>query len=82
MKNVTISMDEETAAWARVQAAQAGQSLSAWVGTQLAKLKEGSDDFEADLIAILHTPLARMSDGSRTFSREEIYDRTVFKRFR
>jgi hypothetical protein len=82
MKNVTISMDEETAAWARVEAARAGQSLSSWVGTQLAKLKGGASDFETDLIAVLQTPRVPMSQGGRVFNREEIYDRPVFKRFR
>src|SRR3954453_12039577 len=37
MKNVTISMDEDTAAWARVEAAEAGKSLSRYVGDLLAE---------------------------------------------
>jgi hypothetical protein len=37
MKNVTISLDEETAAWARVEAAKAGKSLSRYVGDLLAE---------------------------------------------
>jgi hypothetical protein len=82
MKNVTISMDEEIAAWARVEAARAGQSLSSWVGGQLARLKGGRSHFETDLIAVLNTPRSPMSDGGRTFSREEVYDRPVMKRFR
>jgi hypothetical protein len=82
MKNVTISMDEEIAAWARVEAARAGQSLSSWVGAQLARLKGGRSNFETDLIAVLNTPRSPMSDGGRTFSREEAYDRPVMKRFR
>jgi hypothetical protein len=36
MKNVTISMDDETAAWARVEAAKRGKSLSRYVGDVLA----------------------------------------------
>ncbi|MGH6956010.1 MAG: hypothetical protein ACREEW_05030 [Caulobacteraceae bacterium] len=82
MKNVTISMDEETAAWARVEAARAGKSLSCWVGEQLAKLKGGASDFETDLVAVLATPLSAMSEGGRIFERDAIYDRTVTKRAR
>jgi hypothetical protein len=82
MKNVTISMDEDIAAWARIEAARSGQSLSSWVGAQLGKLKGGVSDFETDLIAVLNTPLAPMSDGGRTFDRDEIYDRAFMKRFR
>jgi hypothetical protein len=80
--NVTITMDEAIAAWARIEAARANQSLSAWVGGQLAKLKGGESDFETDLIAAISTPRTPMSDGGRTFNRDEIYDRPVLKRFR
>jgi hypothetical protein len=82
MKNVTISMDEETAAWARIEAARAGQSLSSWVGDQLLRLRGGCSDFETDLIAVLSTPRSPMSDGGRTFDREEAYDGPFMRRFR
>jgi len=36
MKNVTITLDEKVAHWARVEAAKAGKSLSRWIGDQLA----------------------------------------------
>jgi hypothetical protein len=36
MKNITITLDEETAAWARVYAAQRNMSLSRYVGEVLA----------------------------------------------
>ena len=35
MKNVTITLDETVARWARVEAAKAGKSLSRWVGDHL-----------------------------------------------
>ena len=82
MKNVTISMDEATLAWVRVEAAKAGESVSSWITQRLQMLKSGDRDYETDLTAFLATPLAPMSDGGRTFNREEIYDRRVFKRFR
>jgi hypothetical protein len=71
MKNVTISMDEEIAAWARVEAARAGQILSSWVGGQPATLKGGRSSFETDLIAAEHASLAderrraRLQPGSK-----------------
>jgi hypothetical protein len=82
MKNVTISMNDEVAEWARVQAAKSGQSLSAWVGAELGRLRGGTSDLEAAMVAVLRTPLAPMSDGGRTFNRDEMYDRPIFKRFR
>ncbi len=45
MKNVTISLDEDTAAWARVEAAKAGKSLSRYVGDMLAE-RRGSTESE------------------------------------
>jgi predicted nucleic acid-binding protein len=35
MKNVTISMDEETLQWVRLEAGRAGVSVSRWVADQL-----------------------------------------------
>jgi hypothetical protein len=35
MKNVTITLDEQTAHWARVEAAKSGKSLSRWIGERL-----------------------------------------------
>ncbi|MEX0852560.1 MAG: hypothetical protein WD036_04650 [Bauldia sp.] len=35
MKNVTITLNEDTALWARVEAAKAGKSLSRWIGEKL-----------------------------------------------
>jgi hypothetical protein len=35
MKNVTITLDETVAQWARVEAAKAGMSLSRWIGARL-----------------------------------------------
>ena len=44
MKNVTISMDEDTARWARIEAAKAEKSLSRWIGEKLeAERKRASD---------------------------------------
>jgi hypothetical protein len=35
MKNVTITLDEALARWARVEAAKAGKSLSRWIAERL-----------------------------------------------
>jgi hypothetical protein len=82
MKNVTISMSEELGDWARVQAAKAGKSLSAWIAQELERLRREGSEVEADIAAFLSGPLSEMSEGGRIFSREEIYDRAVLKRDR
>ena len=82
MRNLTICMHEDRAIGARVEAVRGRQSVSSWVGPQLVRIRGGVSDFETDLVAILQTPRTAMSDGGRTFNREEIYDRPVMKRFR
>jgi hypothetical protein len=41
MKNVTISLDEDTAVWARVEAAKAGKSLSRYLADLLTERRRG-----------------------------------------
>jgi hypothetical protein len=41
MKNVTITLDEDLAAWARVEAAKAGKSLSRYLADVLAEQRAG-----------------------------------------
>jgi hypothetical protein len=44
MKNVTITLDEDVAHWARVEAAKAGKSLSRWIGDHLEEqMRQGAD---------------------------------------
>lgn len=82
MTNVTISMDESDLAWVRAQAGQAGVSVSRWLASRALAVKKADTDLEVEMLAVFSTPLARMSDGGRTFDREECYDRLVMKRFR
>ena len=46
MRNVTVSLDEETARWARIEAACHDMSLSRYVGQVLRERMTASDDFE------------------------------------
>jgi hypothetical protein len=85
MKNVTISMDEATLAWVRVEAAKAGQSVSRWVGRKLAdaKVADAGNDVEETIRAIdefLALPRVPMSENGKPFDRAEIYDER-FRRF-
>jgi hypothetical protein len=49
MVNVTVSMDEETAQWVRVEAAKAGKSVSRWLGDVLGKQRRSRTDTRRDL---------------------------------
>ena len=46
MKNVTVSLPEETARWVRVEAAKADRSVSAWLADLLNNTKCRSDDYD------------------------------------
>ena len=47
MKNVTVTLDEDTAKRARVQAAERNMSLSRYIGEVLRKELGGMDEYEA-----------------------------------
>jgi hypothetical protein len=74
MKNVTISLDEETAAWARVEAAKAGKSLSRYVGDLLARQRGtvGEDSWKV-LKEFLDGP-GYPGISKNLPSRDELYD--------
>jgi hypothetical protein len=56
MKNVTITLDERTALWARVEAAKAGKSLSRWIGDRLEEQMRQGTDALAELEEFLSGP--------------------------
>ena len=47
LRNVTITLDEETAGWARVEAAKRDKSLSQMIAEMLREKMVGVDDYEA-----------------------------------
>lgn len=53
MKNVTITLDERAAAWARVRAAEAGTSLSRFVGEMIHKQMRHSREYEVAMRAAM-----------------------------
>ena len=65
MKNVTITVDEKVAQWARVEAAKAGKSLSRWVGERLETDMKSSSSQAAGLKALLALPLASLTEGGK-----------------
>jgi hypothetical protein len=85
MKNVTISMDEATLAWVRVEAAKAGRSVSRWVGERLRDERLRDDDMAAASARIerllAEGPKWDLSDnGKITIDRDEMYEH-LLRRF-
>jgi hypothetical protein len=81
MKNVTITLDEETAEKARVQAAERKMSLSRYVGEVLRKELRHADEYEAAYRAWRNAKPFPLKGPPKPYpKRDEIYDRPVFRR--
>ncbi len=77
MKNVTITVDAETAAWARVHAAQQNVSLSRFVGGILNQHMRESREYEDAMRRYFSSKLViRRRPGERRPTREELHDRS------
>jgi hypothetical protein len=85
MPNLTITTDEETLRWVRIEAAKRNTSVSKLVGELLAEQHKRSDEYDRAMEEFLardwllpeEPPRA---DGRRWPTREELYDRPVLKR--
>jgi Family of unknown function (DUF6364) len=87
MKNVTITLDEATAAWARVEAAKQGRSLSRYVADLLAERRSGQMHQEEALSRqrealerFLAGPELPLSEEGRLPAKEELYADRLFHR--
>lgn len=77
MKNVTITLDEEVARWARVQAAERKTSLSRLVGQLLRNHMKEEQAFEAAMKRHLsRTPKRLKRRGAPYPGRENIHERS------
>jgi hypothetical protein len=86
MKNVTISMDEATLRWVRIEAAKAGLSVSKWVADRLQGLNRERAEKAAASARIAKfldefpgIPLSE--NGKINIDRDELYDDGRFRRF-
>ena len=74
MKNVTITMDDSVADWARMEAARRNTSVSRLVGELLAEKMRRDDAYERAMREALEFKSWGSSKG-RYLSREEMYSR-------
>jgi hypothetical protein len=74
MKNITVSLDDETAAWVRVQAAQEGLSVSRYLSGVLRERNQKLTAYERAMRRFLDKPLMSFekTDGKYA-TREEMY---------
>lgn len=81
MKNITITLDEKTAAWARVHAAKQSKSVSRLVGEMLHKHMQESREYdEAMQHWLARKPFKFDKPGGRLPTRDELYDRASLRR--
>jgi hypothetical protein len=76
MKNITITLDEETAAWIRVHAAEENKSVSRVVGEILQSRMKDRREYQRTMRRYLSKPPFDLSGEPEKYpTREEIYDR-------
>jgi hypothetical protein len=75
MKNVTISMEDEVADWARIEAARRNTSVSRLVGQMLAEKMRHDDAYERAMHDWLGRKRTWRSQGKGYPSREDSHAR-------
>lgn len=74
LRNVTITVEEDVALWARMEAARRDTSVSRLLGDILKQRMTENDNYEKAMRRYLSRPVFLKSDG-RYLSREEVHDR-------
>jgi len=76
MKNITITLPEDLARWARVRAAENERSVSKWIAELLEGTRRREDDYDMAMRQFLSVEPRRMEwvDGRKP-TREELHDR-------
>jgi hypothetical protein len=76
MKNVTITLDEKVATWAREHAARQNKSLSRYVGEMLETTMRESREYERAMRRYLDREPIELNRGRAPYpSRDDLYDR-------
>jgi len=79
MKNITVTLDEKTAAWVRVHAAKLEMSVSRYLGELLRKTMTDSREYEQAMQRWLSRKPTLQVDPEKLPTREEINDRSSFR---
>jgi plasmid stability protein len=77
MKNVTITLDERTAAWVRIHAAEHDMSVSRLVGEMLREHMREQRDYDSAMQRFWSKKPVRLKKRSAPYpTRDERHDRT------
>ena len=81
LRNVTITLEDEVARWARIKAAEADTSVARLVGDMLKEQMRRESAYQAamrEYFAVLQ-PQPRSWVGGRRPTRDELHDRAKFR---
>lgn len=76
LRNVTITLDESVARWARLEAARENTSVSRFVGALLEERMRQGEAYEAAMHRYLSVKPRDISKGRQYPRRDELHDRT------
>jgi hypothetical protein len=77
VKNITVTLDEKTAAWVRTYAAQRGKSVSRFLGELLQqRMRDVREYNEAMRSSLSKKPFKFDWVGGQKPTREDLHDRT------
>ena len=77
MKNVTVTLPEDTALWLRVRAAQANRSVSSWLADMIEGIRRREGDYEIAMErALARKPRKMAWVDDRRPTRDELHDRS------
>jgi hypothetical protein len=79
LRNVTVTLEENVARWARIEAARQDTSVSQLLAGILKKRMQENDSYERAMRQALAREPFLKTDG-RYLSREEVHDRSRFRR--
>jgi len=76
MKNITISMDEDTARWARIEAARRGTSVSRMLGELLRQQRLQDAEYKAALRRYLDRDAVSLKSADQRYpDRSSLHER-------
>jgi plasmid stability protein len=79
MKNVTVTLDEEVAQWARVWAARHATSVSRMLGELLRERMLEEDTYETAMQAFLAEQPVALKQSGRYPTRDELHDHPLLR---
>ena len=79
LRNVTVTLEEDVAHWARIEAARQDTSLSQLLASILKERMREADKYDRAMREALARKPFLKTDG-KYLSREEVHDRARFRR--